>query len=329
MKKKIINFGNYSRKINKRKAFICGIKSLKLSSNEISFLRKFKPWGIILFSRNIKNVNQVINLTTNIKKIFNDDKYPILVDEEGGRVTRLKNIIDNSYFDSSKFGKFYNKDKKKFRILITNYIKQTSLLLKTLGININTIPVLDIRRNKLHKIIGDRSYSNNPKTVSIIGDLVIREFTKNKINTIMKHIPGHGLAKVDSHKKLPFVNKSLKYLIKNDFYPFKKKKCLIAMTAHIKFNQIDNTNCTTHSKKVIKIIRDIIKFKSLIISDDISMKALKHSLKINTLKAFEAGCNIVMHCNAKINEMKIVAANAPFLDDFIIKKTSHLRKKLS
>ena len=145
----------------------------------------------------------------------------------------------------------------------------------------------------------------------------------------MKHIPGHGLAKVDSHKSLPIVDKNLNYLIQNDFKTFKNKESLLAMTAHILFKNIDKTNCVTHSKNIIKIIREKIKFKNILISDDISMNALKYSTSKNTLKAFTAGCNIVLHCNANLAEMKKVAKNAPFLDQFLIKKTSQLYKILS
>ena len=329
MKKKNINFGNYYKLIKSRRSFICGIKGLKLYRDEIYFLNKFKPWGVILFSRNISNISQVTNLTNSIKKIFKDPNYPILIDEEGGRVCRLNKIIDNSFFSASKFGDIYEKDLKNFKSLLKVYIKQNSYILNKLGININTVPVLDIRRKNYHKIVGDRAYSNDPKKISIIGDYVINEFKKNKINTVIKHIPGHGLARSDSHISLPIVHKKLNYLKNNDFYAFKNKKCLLAMTAHIVFHDIDDIHCATHSKKVINIIRKKIKFNNILITDDISMGALKHSLKLNTTMAFNAGCNIVMHCNGRMNEMKIVAINSPFLSPFLKKKTSQLIKKVS
>ena len=146
---------------------------------------------------------------------------------------------------------------------------------------------------------------------------------------MIKHIPGHGLAKSDSHIKLPIVYKKYDYLKKNDFYTFQNKKCLLAMTAHIVFHDIDSLHCATHSKKMINIIRKKIKFKNLLITDDISMRALKYSIKLNTTMAFNAGCNIVMHCNGKMNEMKIVAQNSPILSSFIKKKTSQLINKVS
>jgi len=306
---------------NNYRAFICGIKGQKLLIKEINFLKKYKPWGIILFSRNIKTIKQTKNLTNSIKKIFNNKYYPILIDEEGGRVSRLKKFIDSSIFSAKYFGDIFVKNPKKFNIYFNIYVKQISYLLNTLGINTNTVPVLDIRKNFTHKVISDRSFSNNKSVVSKIGEICIDKFHKNKIATIIKHIPGHGLAKVDSHKNIPIINHNFKYLLKNDFKMFTNKKSLFAMTGHLLFQKIDNQNTSTHSKKIIKIIRNNIKFRNIIISDDISMKALNYSIGKNTRKAFIAGCNIVLHCNGRLPEMIKVAKNSPLIDNFIVKKT--------
>tara|TARA_Y100000768_G_C23788814_1_gene591635 strand:- start:181 stop:834 length:654 start_codon:yes stop_codon:yes gene_type:complete len=216
-----------------------------------------------------------------------------------------------------------------FNINYKLFVDKISYLLKNLGININTVPVLDLRYKGSSNIIGDRSFSNNPKIVSEIGDLCIRYFKDNSIGTVIKHIPGHGLAKVDSHNFTPYVNKSLDYLKKNDFKAFKSKKSLFAMTAHIVFNKIDPNNTVTHSKKLISIIRNEIKFKNLIISDDLSMKSLKYSITENTQKAFKAGCNLALHCNGNIKEMTFVAENSPIVNLFVLKKTSEFYKNLS
>ena len=310
--------------IKKRRSFIIGIKGTGLKKNEIFFLKKYRPWGVILFSRNIKSINQTKNLTKHIKKIFNDKNYPILIDQEGGRVSRINKFIDTSLFTAEYFGNLYNKNKRKFNIYLEVYIKQVSYLLKLLGININTVPVLDVRRNLTNKIIYDRSYSKNPKIVSNIGKLSIKYFHKYGIGTVIKHIPGHGLSKKDSHINLPIVKEDISTLNKNDFYPFKKQKSILAMTAHIIYKSIDDKNTATHSKKVIKLIRKKIGFKKIIISDDISMKALKYSIKENTIRAFSAGCNIVLHCNGNYKEMINVGKNSPLISDFILKKTSNL-----
>lgn len=327
--KKNINFGNYSKKIKTRRSFICGIKGYHLNKNEISFLKKYKPWGIILFERNIYNINQTKNLVQSIKRLFNDNKFPILIDEEGGRVSRLKNIIDTSSFTAKSFGNLYKKNIQKFNIFSDVYINQVAYIFNLIGINHTTSPVLDLYRKNFHKIIGDRSYSNNASIVFKIGEIFIKKFKKKGIITIIKHIPGHGLAKVDSHKKLPIINKKLKYLLKNDFKPFMNNNSFIAMTGHILFKKLDKINCATHSKTVISIIRNKIGFKNIIITDDISMKALKDPINISTRKSFNAGCNIVLHCNGRLYEMKKVAENAPFLSEFLIKKTSQIAKNIS
>ena len=315
--------------MNNRRCFITGIKSTTLSVNEKKFLLQYKPWGVILFSRNIKSLKQAKKLTDQIKKIFKDKNYPILIDQEGGRVNRLKNFSNTGLFTGEFFGKLYSKDKKKFYSYYKIFIKQTSSLLKSIGVNINTLPVLDVRTKGSSSIIGDRSFSTNPKIVSKIGDICINNFHLNKIGTVIKHIPGHGLAKVDSHKLTPSVKKKLKYLIRNDFSSFENKASFFAMTAHIIYTNIDKLNTATHSKKIIQLIRNNIKFKNLIMSDDISMKSLKSSVKDNTLRAFNAGCNLVLHCNGNFKEMNDVAINSPLINKFIVKKTSQFYKIIS
>ena len=312
--------------IKNRKSFIVGIKSLKLSNNEKFFLKTYKPWGVILFSRNIKSIKQTKTLTDSIKKIFKDNNYPILIDQEGGRVNRLKNIISFDNLTSEFFGNLY--EKMKFDIIYKLFVDKTCYLLKLIGANINTVPVLDIRVKGASNIIGDRSFSKNKKIISKIGDLCIKLFHENSIGTVIKHIPGHGLANVDSHNYTPIIKKSLKYLDKNDFCTFKEKNSFFAMTGHVIYQSIDKVNTVTHSREMIKYIRNNIGFKNILISDDLSMKSLKDDMKGNTTKAFKAGCDIALHCNGNINEMKIVANNSPLISKFIIKKTSQFYKIL-
>ena len=312
-----------------RRSFIVGIKSTKLNNKEKIFLRKYKPWGVILFTRNIKNINQTFKLTSSIRKIFNDKNYPILIDQEGGRVNRLRNIISFDNLTSEFFGQLYVKNYKEFEIYYRLFIDKTSYLLKLIGVNLNTSPVLDLRVKGASNIIGDRSFSKDPKIVSKIGDYCINFFHKNKIGTVIKHIPGHGLASVDSHNFTPLINKDNKYLTKNDFKSFKNKKTLFAMTAHIIFKKIDEKNPVTHSKKLIKLIRNKIGFRNILISDDLSMKSLKGNVKENAFKAFNAGCNLVLHCNGNLKEMEIVGKESPIINQFIYKKTSQFYKIIS
>ncbi len=315
--------------MNNRRSFITGIKSTKLSILEKKFLRKYKPWGVILFSRNIQNIKQTLKLTTSIRKIFNDKKYPILIDQEGGRVNRLEKIITFDGLTSEFFGKMYSKDYKKFVFFYKLFIDKTSYLLKSIGVNINTSPVLDLRIKEKSNVIGDRAFSGDPKIVSKIGDHCIKYFHQNGIGTVIKHIPGHGLAKVDSHFFTPTINKNKEYLLKRDFVAFKKKKSFFAMTAHIIFKEIDDENTVTHSKKMVKLIRNKIGFRNIIVSDDLSMKSLKGTLKENTIKTFNSGCNLALHCNGNFKEMEIVGKNSPLIDKFIFKKTSQFYKILS
>jgi beta-N-acetylhexosaminidase len=315
--------------IKNRKAFIVGLRGTYLNKKEITFLKKYKPWGIILFSRNIQSIEQTQKLTSKIKLIFKDNNFPILIDQEGGSVSRVEKLINTSAFTSNYFGSIFNKDRKNISKHINIYINQMSYLLRSLGININNSPVLDVRRKFSNHIIGNRAFSNNQKIVKTLGSFFIDKYHQNKIATVMKHIPGHGLAKLDSHKYTPKIKKNLNYLNKVDFYPFKDQKALFAMTAHIIYESIDPKNTATHSRIIIKNIRNKIKFKKIIVSDDISMKSLKFSIRENTIKAFNAGCNIVLHCNAKMSEMKIVAENSPKLDSFLMKKTLEFYKLVS
>ena len=312
-----------------RKAIIFGIKGYQLLKKEKLFFKRTKPWGIILFSRNIKNLSQLKSLINDIKKIFNDKKYPILIDMEGGKVSRLNKIIDFSTFSQDYFRKLYNKDKKLFFYHYKIYIDTVCTILRKVGININTVPVLDVRRKKSHNIIGTRSFSDKATEVIKLGNICIDFYKKNKIGTVVKHIPGHGLAKCDSHYDTPIIKSTKSELIKNDFNPFKSCKSLFAMTGHATYSIYDSNNTATHSKIIIsKVIRNHINFRGLLISDDISMKSLKYKLEKNAIKALEAGCNLILHCNSNMKEMSRLAKVVPKIDKFIQQKTSHFYKFL-
>ena len=308
----------------KRKAIIVGIRGIKLSSEEIYLLKKEKPWGVILFSRNIKNLIQLKKLIIDIKNCIKDKNYPILIDQEGGRVSRLNKIIDLSIFSQGFLGNFYKNDRKTFYDYYKIYIDTVCEIIKKVGININTVPVLDVRRKNSHSIIGNRSFSSDASIVSKMGNLCINWYSKNKIATVIKHIPGHGLSKCDSHHKLPVINTKKNELIKKDFKPFKNCKSPFAMTAHVIYSIYDPINTATHSRIVInEIIRKHIGFRGILISDDISMKALKYGLKDNATKALDAGCNLILHSNGNMQEMSKLTKIIPTIDKFTQKKTSH------
>ena len=314
----------------KKKAIIISISGPFLTIKEMAILRKDKPWGIILFKRNILSENQLIKLTKKIRKIMKDKKFPILIDEEGGRVSRLSNFVNNSINNQKYFGNLYKSNKYLGTQFYKLYINSISKILIKTGININTSPVLDLIKKNTHSIIGDRSYSRNSKIVNELGRLCVEFYKANKIATVIKHIPGHGSANLDSHFNLPKVNNSLKSLKNSDFKCFKSTSSFFAMTAHILYSKIDKKNNVTHSKIIIKkIIREEIGFKGILISDDISMKALKYNLKKNAKLALDAGCNLVLYCAGKSKEMSKLIKEMPYIDKFTVKKTSEFYKFLS
>jgi len=312
----------------KKKAIIVSIKGLKLTSREILLLSKEKPWGLILFKRNIKSVTQIKKLIKSIRNYVKDKKFPILIDEEGSRVSRLRNIINHN-FDVNYFGNLYKINKKIAVNLYKKYLRILSGELKKIGININTIPVLDISRKNTNKVIGNRSFSKKKEIVKELGKITIKECHAKKIVTVIKHIPGHGCSSIDSHFKTPKVNLSEKILDKMDFYPFKSTTAKLAMTAHILYTKIDSKNVSTFSKKIIKeIIRKKIGYKGILMSDDISMKALNYDLVTNAKKSLSAGCNLVLYCAGNIKDNFKLIKSVPYIDKFTAKKTSEIYKIL-
>jgi beta-N-acetylhexosaminidase len=312
----------------KKKAIIISIKGLKLTRDEKLLISNEKPWGIILFERNIESLGQIVELTKNIKKIANDKFFPILIDEEGSSVTRLGNLINNN-ISADYFGNLYSIDKKMGINFYKQYLNSICKNLKNIGVNINTIPVLDLLRSNTNKVIGNRSFSNKKNIVKILGQLTVKQCNKNKIISVIKHIPGHGCAIFDSHFKMPKVNLSRNELNKNDFYPFKNNVASLAMTTHILYKKIDNKNVATFSKKIIKeIIREKIGYKGIIMSDDISMKALNYDLVTNAKKSLEAGCNLVLYCAGNIKDSLKLIKSVPYIDNFTLKKTSEIYKIL-
>lgn len=312
----------------KKKAIIISIKGYKLANKERFILSKEKPWGVILFKRNIKTLTQIKVLIQKIKKLTQDKHFPILIDEEGSTVSRLGNIIDHN-ISANYFGNLYSVNNKLCIKLYKKYLVSLCKNLRNIGININTIPILDILNKNTNKVIGNRSFSNKKEIVKKLGQITVEECHINKIATVMKHIPGHGCSTLDSHLKMPEVYLTKDHLDKNDFFPFKKNKAKMAMTAHILYKKIDSNNVATFSKKIIKeIIRKKIGFNGILMSDDISMKALKYDLITNAKKSLEAGCNLVLYCAGNINDNFKLIKSLPYIDKFTAKKTSEIYKIL-
>ena len=312
----------------KKKAIIVSIKSYKLSLKEQELLSKEKPWGLILFKRNIKSINQIQNLIKSIKKYTKDKKFPILIDEEGAKVSRLSKILNHNT-NANYFGILYEKNKELAISLYKSYLRSLCSNLRSIGVNINTIPVLDVLRKSTHSIIGKRSFSEKKDIVKHLGKITIKECHAQKILTVIKHIPGHGCSSKDSHLILPKVSLDEKMLNKIDFYPFKSTSAKLAMTAHILYSKIDPKNVSTFSSKLIKkIIRKKIGYKGILMSDDISMKALKYDLVTNAKKSLEAGCNLVLYCAGNIKDNLKLIKSIPYIDKFTAKKTSEIYKIL-
>ena len=312
----------------KKKAIIISIQGLKLTSKEKLLLSKENPWGLILFKRNIKSLSQITILIKNIKIQTKDKNFPILIDEEGITVSRLSNIINHN-ISANYFGNLYLINKKLSIQIYKKYLNSLCKNLTNIGININTIPVLDILRKNTSKVIGSRSFSNKKEIVKILGKITVSQCHTNKIISVIKHIPGHGCAMSDSHFKMPKVNLNYKELSGSDFYPFKSNPAKLAMTAHILYKKIDSKNVATFSKKIIKdIIRKKIGFNGILISDDISMKALKYDLVTNAKKSLDAGCNLVLYCSGKIKDNFKLIKSVPYIDEFTSKKTSEIYKFL-
>ena len=312
----------------KRKAIIVSIKGTKLSRLEKILFTKEKPWGVILFKRNLKTTQQIKKLTSQIRNITKDKRFPVMIDEEGENVSRLSDIIQHN-FSANFFGNIMKIDRNLGSRFTKHYVNSLCKILKYLGINLNTIPVLDVLRTKTNKIIGNRSFSKDKKIVKRLGELTIKYLHSNKILGVIKHIPGHGFAHSDSHKRLPKVSLSLNKLNQIDFFPFKSSKAKLAMTAHILYSQIDKQNPATLSKKIVKnIIRKKLRFNGILISDDISMKALKYDLLTNARKSLEAGCNLVLYCSGNTNDNFKLIRSLPYIDKFTSKKTSEFYKFL-
>jgi beta-N-acetylhexosaminidase len=314
----LLNKISKNRKINK--PIIYGLSGLELSDDEKYFFSKSGAIGFILFSRNIKNKIQVKSLVNSIKEIM-DGEVLILTDQEGGRVQRLKGEDWQDRAAAQKLSDLYTHYPKHSKDLCYKNFSQIAFDLVEIGINTNCAPVLDIITPKTHQIIGDRSFGNNASQVIDLAAQVCKAFLDNGIYPVIKHIPGHGKGVADSHLELPIVNASLQELENSDFLPFiALKEQKLAMTAHILYSAIDDKFPATISSKMMDIIRQKIGFKNILMSDDISMRALSGSVASLSVKALEVGCDLILHCNGNIKEMGAIDYSIPKFGDNLLKK---------
>jgi beta-N-acetylhexosaminidase len=294
---------------------IIGLEGTILNDNETKFLSDYKPWGVILFQRNCINHKDTLTLIDKIKSKTHKD-MPILIDQEGGQVSRLNYPEFPRTLSAKLFGDIFIKDKELALRALTLNINLIAGSLKDMGININTVPVLDIPSQKESGVIGDRAYSSDKDIVSQMGKIVLNENNSNGIGSVIKHIPGHGRATVDSHLDLPIIIDEKSLLENDDFVPFKAlNNAPLAMTAHAIYEKFDKNNVATLSKTMItEIIRSKIGFKGTLMTDDVSMKALSGDVGTNSLLALQAGCDLVLHCNGNFDEICQIADKISMLN---------------
>lgn len=289
-------------------AAIYGCHGHRLTAEEKAFFADARPWGFILFRRNVDSPDQLRALTDELRDcIGGDANTPILIDQEGGRVQRMGPPHWPKYPPGAAFLKATN-DPLAARELARLGGRLMAHELKDVGINVDCAPVLDVPVPGAHDIIGDRAYARDPETVAQLGRAVAEGLLAGGVLPVIKHMPGHGRAFADTHKELPTVHADLEALDGWDFAPFKALSDMpIGMTAHIVFTAIDRKHPATQSKKAIRMIRERLGFNGLLLSDDLVMNALSGSLKERAEKSLKAGCDLVIHWNGVLDEMRQVA----------------------
>ncbi len=295
------------------KPVIFGCAGPALSDEERRFFADTQPAGFILFSRNIVSPQQLLTLTTDLKLCVDRSDLLIAVDQEGGRVQRMKPPHWRDFPAMKLFGDCARRDKSLAERALEATCRLIADDLRCVGINMNCAPVLDLPIKGSDEIIGDRAFSDNLDVVHALGQVVLDSFQASAVLPVIKHMPGHGRALVDSHKALPRVTDPYDVLAKSDFRPFHQlRHCAFAMTAHIVFDAVDPDHPATLSPTLIKqVIRQEIGFDGLLMTDDLSMQALKGSFSSRATTALEAGCDLVLHCNGDMHEMAEIAAAVP------------------
>lgn len=288
------------------RAAIYGCSGHRLTAEEKAFFADARPWGFILFRRNIDTPEQVRALTSELRDSVGRHA-PILIDQEGGRVQRLGPPHWPKYPPGEAYLKAAN-DPLTARELAWLGARLMAHDLKAVGIDVNCLPVLDVPVPGAHDIIGDRAYARDPATVAQLGRAAAEGSLAGGVLPVIKHMPGHGRAFADTHKELPTVHADLDTLDAWDFAPFKSLSDMpIGMTAHIVFTAIDRKNPATQSRKAIRMIRERLGFGGLLLSDDLVMNALSGSLTERAEKSLKAGCDLVIHWNGVMDEMRQVA----------------------
>lgn len=292
-------------------AFITGCAGTTLSAEEVAFFRETRPWGFILFKRNCETPEQIRALTAALRAAADRPDAPILIDQEGGRVQRLGPPHWPAYPTGRTFGDLWARDRRAGLAAARLGARLIAADLFELGIDVDCLPLLDVPVEGAHDVIGHRAYGLAPDVVSQLGRAAATGLLDGGVLPVIKHIPGHGRAGVDSHLALPVVTTDRATLEATDFAPFKSCVDLpLAMTAHVIYAAIDAERPATTSKTVIdEVIRGHIGYDGCLMSDDVSMQALSGTIGERTAASLAAGCDLVLHCNGKLDEMREVAAH--------------------
>jgi beta-N-acetylhexosaminidase len=298
-----------------RLAAIFGCAGPRLGPEEAAFFRDVRPWGFILFKRNVETPDQVRALVGALRETVGAADAPVLIDQEGGRVQRLGPPHWPAYPPGRAYGELPANDPLVRREIVRLGARLMAHDLAALGINVDCVPVLDVPEPGAHDIIGDRAYAQSPDEVAALGRAAAEGLIAGGVLPIIKHIPGHGRAKADSHEHLPTVDAPYEALSARDFAPFRVNSDMpMAMTAHVVYAAVDRRRPATTSRTVIRrVIRGDIGFDGLLMSDDLSMKAFSGDFTERARAPLAAGCDVVLHCNGSMAEMRAVAAGAKAL----------------
>jgi beta-N-acetylhexosaminidase len=294
-------------------AVVFGCEGRQLTSSEKELFEDADPLGFILFARNIDDPHQVRDLVKELRATVGRDEAIVMVDQEGGRVRRLRPPYWPDYPAMQPFGKRALEDLSEAAECVKLNYRMIADDLEALVIDFNCAPVLDRFTFDGHEIIGDRSFSDDPEVISFLGQAVCDGLTEGKVTPVVKHLPGHGRARVDSHAELPHVDLSFEILSQTDFIPFQAlRKAAAGMTAHIVYDAIDPENPGSFSKLVVQgIIRDTIGFDGLLFSDDVCMNALSGPIDQRVTSVLAAGCDVALHCDGDLDAMKAIAESCP------------------
>jgi beta-N-acetylhexosaminidase len=306
------------------RAFITGVSGPELTTEEREFIRSERPWGFILFKRNIETKEQIILLVRELRDSLGQPEAPVLIDQEGGRVQRFAPPHWPAYPAGAVFGALYDIDPKLGLTAARLSARLIAADLSESGVTVDCLPLADVPVAGADAVIGNRAYGTEPGKVAAIARAVTEGLEQGGILPVLKHIPGHGRATADTHFKLPVVDTPRVELERTDFAAFQPLADLpMAMTAHVVFSALDPAHPATTSATIIEqVIRGVIGFQGLLMSDDVSMNALAGSIAERTRAIFAAGCDMVLHCNGKLDEMRKVAAETPELSGQALERAS-------